>query len=468
MLSTRSRGPSPKPPSPGPRPSTSTVFSDASYRHWLLRAPRDGRGSRRPPSRPIARALIVAALILSHRFHQYLPWLSFTIHIHPFAFLFVLSFFDVPLSFTAPFSSYPDGPHLHRPWPSSSPSPLPHVVAVPVIQRHVSISIRIALHFLPLIPPLTESSSPSLDSRLYPSLYFPALCCPRFAQRAPRPRRLAPILSTHRLPAPAPGARRASRSRHHLHPPPSACPSCTSLSCASPSLIPRALLHPVPSLPVPPRLPDHWRAHAVCALLPSSKSSPGLSRILAPVNARANRHPARVHPGAAPRLSSLARALYLCAVSHHHRPRPRPGPTSESPRSQIDMKVLKFNRHPSSPNSMPVPALKVCRISNPHQRARSIANHYHTPGARNPSLESPRLANARARKRRFKSWAFESIAPAPNSTRISNRIQGSNLVLASLRLKSPRSQTQVPADAPRLRRARTRAHANAGERGFGL
>ncbi|KAJ6550571.1 hypothetical protein DFH09DRAFT_1319751 [Mycena vulgaris] len=232
----------------------------------------------------------------------------------------------------------------------------------------------------PLNAPNPHPSFPSLDPRLHPSLYLSALWRPHLAERAPRPQRLAPRTGSQR-PSPSPTAYpfptiSAIRFRHAL------------------PLLRFSLPHPAratPSRPFSPRLPDRWCTHAVSALLPSSQSSPGQSRILAPVNANAKRHPAPPPRWRARRLHALSLTATIQALK------------SKSPA------LLRIR--------MPVPALKLPVLAIQVSNLRVSQMH------------------ALANKCRFKSQAFEPSqiddARLESKARISrSQVRGSNLIPA--------------------------------------
>ncbi|KAJ6550599.1 hypothetical protein DFH09DRAFT_1319777 [Mycena vulgaris] len=132
MLSTPPSRPSPKRPALSGSASfnsSSTVFSNVSYRHRHLRAPRDGPGSRRPPSSPITRAI--------HFLHPRLPVVLIH-HSHPSIHFSFRPFILQPsaLSFTAQRSLIVP---LTIDTSALSPSPLtlphvihPHCIAFPI------------------------------------------------------------------------------------------------------------------------------------------------------------------------------------------------------------------------------------------------------------------------------------------------------------------------------------------------
>ncbi|KAJ6498687.1 hypothetical protein DFH09DRAFT_1336512 [Mycena vulgaris] len=142
MLSTPRSRPSPKWPAlsgSASFKSSSTVFSDASYRHRHLRAPRDGPGSRRPPWSPIARAKLPSSSAPrgSHSPFTSIHSLFFSSSPSVFCTFFHRTLFVLPgrpaiASSNVPLVASLTMAPLHRLYPTSSPS-----TPVPALRVHI-------------------------------------------------------------------------------------------------------------------------------------------------------------------------------------------------------------------------------------------------------------------------------------------------------------------------------------------
>ncbi|KAJ6550639.1 hypothetical protein DFH09DRAFT_1500785 [Mycena vulgaris] len=226
----------------------------------------------------------------------------------------------------------------------------------------------------------------------------------------------------------------------------------------------RALLCPVSPLPFPPHLSDRWCAHAVAIVTIKSRTvtNPRARKCKCKSTSRAPRPHIQAQPRAPSPLAPHARVVSTRC--------PSPPPSTSTSRPSTRIPALA-SPHPSSPVLAPNSNASARAQSPPHLESSRSAHSRSQLTSTLPVL-AIHVSNLRvsqmhaiANKCRFKSLAFESIARARKSQRASPRsqVRGSNPRARKFDpalLNSPRSQTQVPADAYRLR-ARTRT-ANGG------
>ncbi|KAJ6550631.1 hypothetical protein DFH09DRAFT_1319812 [Mycena vulgaris] len=257
---------------------SSTVFSDASYRHRLRRAPHDGPGSRRPPSSPIARAV--------HFLHPRLP-VAIIHHSYPFTFLSsspsgFCTFHRATSTCRVVNHRHAHGPilsiasTLHRP---SSHVTRPYPPAFHNFHCLSSFSwCALPSHPVALLPPALFIIRPRPSLLAFLSFLALVLASlPPLTAHAPSPPSL-PLLSSDR-PLPPPSVPTSVRGhvyvRHqHRHgvPPriPSAAPTPTTRPC--PTSRPPAI-HPTCTLPAAAATPPRTVARPVPSLRASARAS---------------------------------------------------------------------------------------------------------------------------------------------------------------------------------------------------